>query len=182
MNKLIFTIFGITTALLFGCTNINQEQGHSVSTLDAIGQLETMCLDSRNRDLTFSLKEKTSVLKNDYEITYLGSVKTKNIHFDLLQKTALSGQEQDAQRANVSIMLFTNNKLYGEYTGLNKYYSVSVNFNFLYIYNKNTNHTTEFNLYDSIPARLFIPYTNADSIPSGDIFYFNKQADDGCRH
>lgn len=74
-------------------------------------------------------------------------------------------------------MLFTNNKLYGEYTGLNNYYSVSVNSNALYIYNKNTNHTTEFNLSNSIPARLFIPYTNADSIPSGDIFYFNKQAD-----
>lgn len=182
MNKLIFTIFVIATVLLFGCTNSNQEQGHSVSTLDAVAQLETTCLASRNRDLTFSLNEKTSVLKNDYEITYLGSVKTKNIHFDLLQKTALSGQEQDAQRANVSIMLFTNNKLYGEYTGLNKYYSVSVNFNSLYIYNKTTNHTTEFNLSDSIPTKLFIPYTNADSITSGDIFYFNKQADADYRH
>lgn len=168
MNKLIFTILGIATALLIGCTNSNQEQGHSVSTLDAVGQLETTCLASRNRDLTFSLKERTSVLKNDYEITYLGSVKTKNIHFDLLRKTTLSGQEPDAQRANVSIMLFTNNNIYGEYTGLNNYYSVSVNSNALCIYNQTTNHTTEFNL--------------SDSTPSGDIFYFNKQADTYHRH
>ena len=91
-----------------------------------------------------------------------------------MQKTILSGQEFDSQRSNVSIVLFLNNKLYGEFTGLSNIYSVNVQSNTICIYNKETNYTTKFEITDTIPVQLFIPYTIKDSIPRGDILYLNK--------
>ena len=42
------------------------------------------------------------------------------------------------------------------------------------LFNKETKNTTEFEILDSIPSQLFIPYSCADSICQGDILYMNK--------
>lgn len=176
MREIQLTLCTIIVTLFVCCTNgsRNKNINTSYSIDDAVGDLEAMCLTYQNKNIVFSLKERTNTLVNDYQLKFLGSLQLENTHYELLQKTILSGQEFDSQRASVSIVLFSNNKLYGEFTGLSNIYSVNVQSNTISIYNKETNYTTKFEITDTIPVQLFIPYTIKDSIPRGDILYLNK--------
>ena len=176
MRKIQLTLCTIIVILFVCCTNgsRNANINTSYSIDDVVVDLETMCLTYQNKNIVFSLKERTNTLVNDYQLKFLGSLQLENEHYELLQKTILSGQEFDSQRSNVSIVLFLNNKLYGEFTGLSNIYSVNVQSNTICIYNKETNYTTKFEITDTIPVQLFIPYTIKDSIPRGDILYLNK--------
>ena len=175
MREIQLTLCTIIVTLFVCCTNgsRNKNINTSYSIDDVVGDLETMCLTYQNKNIVFSLKERTNTLVNDYQLKFLGSLQLENTHYELLQKTILSGQEFDSQRASVSIVLFLNNKLYGEFTGLSNIYSVNVQSNTISIYNKETNYTTKFEITDTIPVQLFIPYTIKDSIPRGDILYLN---------
>ena len=165
----------IVVLFLFACRNNKQETITYDSMDNAVVKLEAVCLASHNSNRIFSIEERNQGCKNNYEIVYLGHLKTKNAQFELLQKTILSGQEQDARRANVSLMLFKKNKLYGEYTGLNRFYSVNVKSNTLIIHNKLMHCTAKFKICDSIPAQLFLPYTCTDSVLNGDMLYLTRK-------
>ena len=160
MREIQLILCTIIVTLFVCCTNgsRNKNINTSYSIDDVVGDLETMCLTYQNKNIVFSLKERTNTLVNDYQLKFLGSLQLENTHYELLQKTILSGQEFDSQRASVSIVLFLNNKLYGEFTGLSNIYSVNVQSNTISIYNKETNYTTKFEITDTIPVQLFIPY------------------------
>ena len=176
MKIFLIIIFIVVSLFHIGCTT--NQQHETQNTCDSIdnmlSQLETICLEYKNENVVLSLKIREKAIINDYNIKYLGSIQVGEKSFEILEKYTLSGQEVDAQRANISIMLFFNNKLYGEYIGLNNNYSVSVLQSKLTILNKETNNTTQFEMLDSIPDQLFIPYSTEDSIQKGDILYLNK--------
>lgn len=176
MKDVLFTM-SIAILLLSGCKSDNQKTIACDTIDEAVAKLEVASLASHNTNRVFSIKERNRSLINDYEIVYVGSIKIKNTRFDLLKKTVLSGQEMDSQRANVSLMLFVKNKLFGEYTGLKNSYSVSVRSNAIMIYNKETRRTVKVKIYDTIPTQLFIPYSCSDSILLGDMLYLNKKID-----
>jgi len=71
-------------------------------------------------------------------------------------------------------MLFYNKKLYGEYIGLDNNYSVDVSSHKIILFNKETKNTTGFEILDSIPPQLFIPYSGTDPTFQGDILYMNR--------
>lgn len=174
MKKLQLTMY-IVVLFLFACRNNKQKTITYNSIDDAVAKLEAVCLASHNSNRIFSIEERNQGCKNNYEIVYLGHLKTKNAQFELLQKTILSGQEQDARRANVSLMLFENDKLYGEYTELNNFYSVSVKSNTLIIHNKLIHRISKIKICDSIPVQLFLPYTCTDSVLNGDMLYLTRK-------
>jgi hypothetical protein len=176
LNGVAIAIFATSTFLMSGCVNDNQPI-KSISNQnidDLIVKVETICLDYQSKDVILSLKIRNDTLKNDYNFRYLGVLKVKKKNFDVLERYIFSGQELDSQRANGSIMLFYNKKLYGEYIGLDNNYSVGVSSHKIILFNKETKNTTEFEILDSIPSQLFIPYSCADSICQGDILYMNK--------
>lgn len=174
MKNLQLTIC-VVVLFLFACRNNKQKTITCDSMDDIVAKLEAVCLASHNSNRIFSIEERNQGCKNNYEIVYLGHLKTKNAQFELVQKTILSGQEQDARRANVSLMLFEKNKLYGEYTRLNQFYSVSVKSNTLIIHNKLMHCTAKFKICDSIPVQLFLPYTCTDSVLNGDMLYLTRK-------
>ena len=104
------TLCTIIAILFVCCTNGSQNKNinTSYSIDDVVVNLETMCLTYQNKNIVFSLKERTNTLVNDYQLKFLGSLQLENEHYELLQKTILSGQEFDSQRSNVSIVLFLN--------------------------------------------------------------------------
>lgn len=125
--------------------------------------------------MTLSMEITSDNMVNDYNYRYLGSLQVNSRMFEVLQKTVLSGQYKDSQRAIGTIRLFTDGNLYGEYVGLNNFYSVKISSNNICIYNAETKSSTKFNMKDSIPHQLFFPYDKKDNSASGDLFYFNKK-------
>lgn len=110
MREIQLTLCTIIVTLFVCCTNgsRNKNINTSYSIDDVVGDLEEMCLTYQNKNIVFSLKERTNTLVNDYQLKFLGSLQLENTHYELLQKTILSGQEFDSQRASVSIVLFSN--------------------------------------------------------------------------
>lgn len=177
MKYFIITILIFVSLFHIGCTTDQKHEAQNTCTSNdnMLSQLETICLEYQNENIVLSLKIREKAIINDYNLKYLGSIQVGDKSIKILEKYILSGQEIDAQRANISIMLFFNNKLYGEYTGLNNNYSVSVFQSKLTILNKETNKTTQFEMSDSIPEQLFIPYSSEDSIQIGDVLYLNRR-------
>lgn len=95
----------------------------------------------------------------------------------MIQRTILSGQLPEALRANVSIKLFLEGKLYGEYTGFDKLHKIKVVSNTLCLYDSRTKTKAFFKLNDSIPNNLYFPHEETDSGLIGEMFYFNKYQD-----
>lgn len=176
LNGIVIAIFVIVTVLVSGCINDSQPvKSISYKTIDdLIVQIETICLDYKTKDAILSLKIRNDTLKNDYNFRYLGILKVRGQNFDVLERCIFSGQELDSQRANGAIMLFSNKKLYGEYLGLDNNYLVDVSSNKIILFNKETKNTTEFEIQDSIPTQLFIPYSCTGSISQCDILYMNR--------
>lgn len=175
-NGIAIAIFVAQAFLMLGCVNDSQHvKSISYKSIDdLIGKIETICLDFQAKDIVLSLKIRNDTLKNDYNFRYLGMLKVKEKKFDVVEKYIFSGQELDSQRANGSIMLFSNKKLYGEYIGLDNNYIVNISSHKIKVFNKKTKNTTEFEIQDSIPTQLFIPYCCTRSIFQGDILYLNK--------
>ena len=69
-------------------------------------ELEKLCLKCHDYSVTFSFKTKEEGYITEYDFKYLGSLKIKRDNFKVIQRTILSGQLQEALRANVSIRLF----------------------------------------------------------------------------
>ena len=92
----------------------------------------------------------------------------------MIQRTILSGQLPEALRANVSIKLFLEGNLYGEYTGFDKLHKIKVVSNTLCLYDSRTKTKAFFKLKDSIPNNLYFPHEENDSELIGEMFYFNK--------
>lgn len=137
-------------------------------------KLETLCLNSKNDSMVFSMKITYDSYINDYIYKYLGLLQVNKRCFEVLQKTVFSGQNKDSQRASVFIRFFSNEKLYGEYAGLNNFYSIKISSNIISIYNADVRSCSRFEIKDSIPQLLFFPYNNKDSSSSGEKFYFNR--------
>ena len=123
---------------MLGCVNDSQHvKSISYKSIDdLIGKIETICLDFQAKDIVLSLKIRNDTLKNDYNFRYLGMLKVKEKKFDVVEKYIFSGQELDSQRANGSIMLFSNKKLYGEYIGLDNNYIVNISSHKIKVFNK----------------------------------------------
>lgn len=137
-------------------------------------KLEALCLNSQNDSVTFSINTQADCYICNYNYKYLGLLQVKKRIFNVLQKTVLSGQNKDSLKASVSIRFFENGKLYGEYLGLNNFYSIRVSSNSICIYNNETKSGNQFEIKDSIPQKLFFPYNSKDSSSAGDLFYFKK--------
>lgn len=179
MKKSKIFIVVIMSLFLAGCaSDVHDKTSERCDSEDKSGivavlaDLAAMCLDCQNEDYILSLKIMEKANLADYDFRYLGSLQVGGKSFKVIEKHILSGAEIDALRANVTIMLYLNGKLYGEYTGLNNHYSVSVSSPKLVVYNHETKKTTQFDMSDSIHSRLFIPYS--DSIPKGDMLYLNR--------
>ena len=147
----------------------------SHDSIEKIGdKLESLCLDSHDTSMTFSMNRASDSFTNDYHYKYLSMLHVKKDSFEVLQRTVLAGQSKDAQRASVSIRLFLDRRLYGEYTGLNNFYSIKISSNRLLVYNHEIRNQAVYEMKDSIPGLLFFPY--GSNTNTGDIFYFNKNA------
>ena len=145
MKIVTFCIYITICFLIIGCkkstSTIRDNAYDSVEKYET--ELEKLCLESHNGSVTYSIRIKTEDLTNDYEYKYLGSLKIKKNNFKVIQQKILSGQYKDSQRAAVSIRLFLKGKLYGEFTGLNNFYSVKISSNNICIYNVETKRVNE---------------------------------------
>lgn len=149
-----------------------REMPHSsVENIEA--KLEALCLNSKNDSMTFSMKVTCDSYINDYSYRYLGLLQVNKKCFEVLQKTVLSGQNKESLRASVFIRIFSKGKLYGEYAGLNNYYSIKISAKTISIFNAGTNCYRKYEIKDSLPQQLFFPYNN-DDLSRGDLFYFNR--------
>lgn len=177
MKFMTISLYASLCILLISCKkatpSTNEKSNCSMDSLER--NIEAICLNSKNNSMTFSMNTTTENMINDYKYRYLGSLQVNSRRFDVIQETVLSGQYKDSQRAIVSIRLFTDGKYYGEYVGLNNFYSVKISSNNICIYNAETKSSAKFNMKDSIPKLLFFPYDNKNRSSSGDLFYFNKK-------
>ena len=176
MKCITLCIFVSLCTIFFSCkeaTHSTKEMPNS-SMENAALKLEALCMNSQDSSVTFSMKTKSEDFICNYDYKYLGLLQVNSNRFEVLQKPVLSGQNKDALRASVSIRLFLNGKLYGEYNGLNNYYSIKVSSNTIRIYNSETKISNQFEIKDSIPQILFFPYNSKDSSSTGDLFYFNR--------
>ena len=183
MRLIKVSIYATFCILLFSCKKNMSSMNNRIlfSTDDFEYDLEKVCLKSQNESMEFSMELKTDEIYNDYKFKYLGSLRVKKENFEVLQKTVLSGQNRDSQRALVSIRLFLNGNLYGEYTGMNKFYKIKISSNTICIWNYYTKSKSKYEIKDSIPKLLFFPYNDKDTLSSGDIFYFDKKyTDNSC--
>ena len=78
MRKIQLTLCTIIVILFVCCTNgsRNANINTSYSIDDVVVDLETMCLTYQNKNIVFSLKERTNTLVNDYQLKLLLSDKT----------------------------------------------------------------------------------------------------------
>ena len=174
MGLLKISISVIICTILFGCKNNASSANNetSCSTDDLEYDLERVCLKFQNKSITFSMKIRTDEIINDYR--YLGSLHVNKNNFKVLQKAVLSGQNIDSQRASVSVRLYLNGNLYGEYAGLNNFYGIKISSSTIYIWNYCTKSEAKYEIKDSIPRLLFFPYNDNDTSSGGDNFYLNK--------
>ena len=62
-------------------------------------KLETLCLNSQNDSVTFSINTQADCYICNYNYKYLGLLQVKKRIFTVLQKTVLSGQNKDSLKA-----------------------------------------------------------------------------------
>lgn len=177
MKFITISIYISLCILFVGCkkTNSSTNEMCNCSVESIEDELELLCLKSKNDSMTLSMEITSDNMVNDYNYRYLGSLQVSSRMFEVLQKTVLSGQYKDAQRALVSIRFFTNGNLFGEYTGLNNFYSVKISSNNICIYNVETRSSKKINMKDSIPQLLFFHYNDKDSSSCGDLFLLSQE-------
>lgn len=176
MKSIIISIYIFVCIFMVGCgRGSHSSEKVSHDSIEKVGdKLESLCLDSHDTSMTFSMNRASDSFTNGYHYKYLGMLHVKKDSFEVLQRMVLAGQNKDAQRASVSIRLFLDRHLYGEYTGLNNFYSIKILSNRLLVYNHEIRGQAVYEMKDSIPGLLFFPY--GSNTTTGDIFYFNKNA------
>ena len=177
MKIITICIYTTICFLMVGCKK-NTSTIREYDTVENYAtELEKLCLKCHDDSVTFSLKTKVEGYITESDFKYLGSLKIKRDNFKVIQRTILSGQLPEALRANVSIKLFLEGNLYGEYTGFDKLHKIKVVSNTLCLYDSRTKTKAFFKLKDSIPNNLYFPHEETDSGLIGEMFYFNKYQD-----
>jgi hypothetical protein len=176
MRLITICVYATLIALFAGCKEAtpttNDASNNSMENIET--KLEALCLNSQNDSITFSINTTPDCYICNYDYKYLGLLQVNKRNFEVLQKTVLSGQNKDSLRASVSLRFFENGNLYGEYLGLNNFYSIRVSSNTICIYNSETKSSNKFEIKDSIPEKLLFPYNDNNSSSTGDLFYFKK--------
>ncbi|MDJ1479941.1 hypothetical protein QNI16_05545 [Cytophagaceae bacterium YF14B1] len=159
--------------LLFMFVSCKEARQTSTKEKEFYEKIEELVLSENkpNQEYHFEIKQPQSIL--EYDIVYVGSLKSRNDSIKIVYRGVLSGNMSPQYNAYLSLYTSKNKKL-------GKYYISSVdmpkiqNSNLIF-QNSSCDLTTTISLEDNIPESIFIRCNKIKGTISGDEYTFDKE-------